>query len=479
MELPVWFEITTFVGLTVLLLADLAIVARRPHEPSVKEATLWVSFYVSLALIFGLVLRAVTNGHVATEFYAGWLTEYSLSVDNLFVFVIIMARFQVPRKLQQEALMVGIIIALVLRGIFILLGAAVIERFIWVFYIFGAFLVYTAINLVRHRGEEDDYEENAFIRRMRKVLPITKDFHGAKIRVTENGKKFWTPMIVVFLALGTTDLLFALDSIPAIFGLTQEPFIVFTANVFALMGLRQLYFLLGGLLKRLVYLSLGLAVILAFIGVKLILEALHENSCRSSTAASPSSACPTIPIWLSLTIILGVLVIATVASLLKTRGELVDADEPAVDEETAKQCRRAVPRRPPPRRPRWPRRPTRSAPPLSRPVPPGRRPASVGRHAADRPRPPPDPGRPDRVAGRPDRRRRRHPARPRGRRVPQPALGGPHRRLGAGPAADQRPPRRRPGVLAGRPLAGLPERRAGRQTAGRTSCPPPAGRRAG
>jgi tellurite resistance protein TerC len=300
--LPVWFEITTFVGLTVLLLADLAIVARRPHEPSVKEATLWVSFYVTLALLFGAVLLAVANTDFATQFYAGWLTEYSLSVDNLFVFVIIMARFKVPRALQQEALMVGIIIALVLRGVFILAGAAVIERFVWVFYLFGIFLIYTAINLVRHRDEEDEYEENAFIRRMRKVLPITQEFHGSKVRVTEGGKKYWTPMIVVFLALGTTDLLFALDSIPAIFGLTREPFIVFTANVFALMGLRQLYFLLGGLLKRLVYLSLGLAVILAFIGVKLILEAIHENQ---------------------------------LASLLKTRGELAPVDEPVVDPGTA------------------------------------------------------------------------------------------------------------------------------------------------
>src|ERR671916_2674051 len=212
MELPVWFEVATFVGLTVLLLADLAIVARRPHEPSIKEASLWVSFYVALALIFGVLLLAFTNGQFATEFYAGWLTEYSLSVDNLFVFVIIMARFQVPRKLQQEVLMVGIIIALVLRGVFILLGAALISRFTWVFYIFGAFLVYTAINLVRHRDDEDEYEENAFIRRMRKILPMTEDFQGAKIRVTENGKKLWTPMIIVFLALGTTDLLFALDS---------------------------------------------------------------------------------------------------------------------------------------------------------------------------------------------------------------------------------------------------------------------------
>ena len=335
MELPVWFEITTFVGLTVLLLADLAIVARRPHEPSMKEASLWVGFYVGLALIFGGILWAVTTGTYATEFYAGWLTEYSLSVDNLFVFVIIMARFRVPRHLQQEALMVGIIIALVLRGLFILAGAVLIAKFTWVFYFFGAFLVYTAINLVRHRGEEDEFEENAFIRRMRKILPITQDFHGTKIRVTENSKKLWTPMIIVFLALGTTDLIFALDSIPAIFGLTKEPVIVFTANVFALMGLRQLYFLLGGLLKRLVYLSLGLAVILAFIGVKLVMEALHENTLPFINGGEHIEAVPAIPIWLSLSIILGVLVIATVASLMKTRGELIETDETLVEPETA------------------------------------------------------------------------------------------------------------------------------------------------
>jgi tellurite resistance protein TerC len=242
-----------------------------------------------------------------------------------------MARFQVPRKLQQGALMVGIIIALVLRGIFILLGAAVIERFTWVFYLFGAFLIYTAIQLVRSRHEEEDYEENAFIRQMRKVLPITPDFHGSKIRVRQDGRKYWTPMIVVFLALGTTDLLFALDSIPAIFGLTREPFIVFTANVFALMGLRQLYFLLGGLLTRLVYLSLGLSVILAFIGVKLVLEAVHENSLPFINGGEPVHAVPSIPIWLSLTVILGVLVVATGASLLKTRGALPTGERPSTE----------------------------------------------------------------------------------------------------------------------------------------------------
>jgi tellurite resistance protein TerC len=338
-ELPVWFEVTTLVGLTVLLLADLAIVARRPHEPSMREAGLWVGFYVALALIFGAVFWAVTNGTLATEFYAGWLTEYSLSIDNLFVFVIIMARFRVPRNLQQQALMVGIIIALVLRGLFILAGAALIARFTWVFYFFGAFLVYTAINLVRHRGEEDEYEENAFIRRMRKILPITQDFQGAKIRVTENGKKFWTPMIIVFLALGTTDLIFALDSIPAIFGLTREPFIVFTANVFALMGLRQLYFLLGGLLQRLVYLSIGLAVILAFIGVKLVMEALHDNSLPFINGGEPIEAVPHIPIWLSLSIILGVLVLATIASLVSTHGERLEIEEPVAEPEEAERIR--------------------------------------------------------------------------------------------------------------------------------------------
>ena len=335
-ELPVWFEISTFVGLTVLLLADLAIVARRPHEPSVREASIWVTFYVSLALLFGLVLLVVTNGDFATQFYAGWLTEYSLSVDNLFVFVIIMARFQVPRKLQQEVLMIGIIIALVLRGLFILAGAELIERFTWVFYLFGAFLVYTAINLVRGE-DEDDYEENALIRRLRKVLPLTSEFHGSKLRVKQDGKRFFTPMIVVILALGTTDLLFALDSIPAIFGLTREAFIVFTANVFALMGLRQLYFLLGGLLKRLVYLSYGLAIILGFIGIKLILEAIHDNSLPFINNGEPIESVPAIPTWLSLVVILGVLAIVTVASLMKTRGQTPeDADSLAKDAAPAK-----------------------------------------------------------------------------------------------------------------------------------------------
>jgi tellurite resistance protein TerC len=307
---------------------DLLVVARRPHEPSIAEAARWVAGYVGLAVAFGLGLLLVAGGQPATEFYAGWLTEYSLSVDNLFVFVIVMARFRVPRQLQQHALMVGILLALVLRGVFILLGATLLDRFTWLFYVFGAFLVYTAVNLIRSRGAEEQAGESAVIRRITTVLPIGSHFSGTRLRAVENGRKVWTPMVVVLLALGTTDLIFALDSIPAIFGLTREPFIVFTANVFALMGLRQLYFLLGGLLERLVYLSTGLAGILAFIGVKLVLEALHENNVPFVNGGEPLAGVPTIPIWLSLTVIVGVLVVATVASLLKTRGALTPAGRP-------------------------------------------------------------------------------------------------------------------------------------------------------
>jgi tellurite resistance protein TerC len=324
-ELPLWFQIASFGGLTLLLLADLVVIGRRPHEPSTREATAWVGFYVALALVFGAALVLVADAQYATEFYAGWLTEYSLSVDNLFVFVLIMARFRVPRELQQGALMAGIIIALVLRGLFILAGAAVINRFTWVFYLFGAFLVYTAITLVRDRGEQEKYEENALIRRLRKVLPMTGDFVGTRLRVRRGGRTLWTPMLVLFLALGTTDLLFAVDSIPAIFGLTQHAFVVFTANLFALMGLRQLYFLLGGLLRRLVYLSLGLAVILAFIGVKLVLQAVHENNLPFLNDGEPITAVPHIATWVSLLVIVGVLGAATVASLVKTRR---DAGQP-------------------------------------------------------------------------------------------------------------------------------------------------------
>jgi tellurite resistance protein TerC len=319
--LPVWFEATTIGLLVAVLVADLVLVSRRPHEPSHREAAIWVAGYVGLALVFALVMWLVAGPDPATEFTAGWLTEYSLSVDNLFVFVIIMARFQVPRELQQTALMVGIIVALVLRGVFIMLGAELISRFTWVFYAFGLFLVYTAITLVRDRGQEEEYEENVVIRRVRRALRVSPDFAGTRLRVEQDGRRLWTPLVVVFLALGTTDLLFALDSIPAIFGLTRDAFIVFTANVFALMGLRQLYFLLGGLLRRLVYLSIGLAVVLAFIGVKLILSAVHENSLPFLNGGEPVEAVPEVPTWLSLVVIVAVLAGATAASLLRTRRE--------------------------------------------------------------------------------------------------------------------------------------------------------------
>ncbi len=314
-----WVWVATLVALTAILVLDLLIIGRRPHEPSLRESSLWVTFYVALALVFGVGLAVLDSFTVAGEFYAGWLTEYSLSVDNLFVFVIIMARFGVPRQYQQRVLMIGIVLALLLRGGFIAAGAALLARFTWVFYIFGAFLIYTAVNLLRQRGEpaEEEFKENVLIRWSRRALPISRDFSGARLTVVENRRRLFTPMLVVLIAIGTTDLVFALDSIPAIFGITKEPYLVFTANVFALMGLRQLYFLLGGLLDRLIYLNVGLAVVLGFIGVKLVLEALAGNSLPFLNGGDPIGWAPHVPIWLSLTVILGTLGVATAASLVK------------------------------------------------------------------------------------------------------------------------------------------------------------------
>ncbi|MET8122129.1 TerC family protein [Micromonospora sp. NPDC005189] len=320
----------TLVALTAVLLVDLLIIGRRPHEPSVRESSLWVGFYVGLALLFGAGVWLSAGASAAGQFYTGWLTEYSLSVDNLFVFVIIMARFGVPRQYQQKVLLVGIVLALVMRGGFIAAGAALISQFSWVFYIFGAFLIYTAVNLARQgEPDEDEFSENLLIRWSRKALPISKDYDGAKLTTHVSGKRLFTPMLIVMIAIGTTDLIFALDSIPAIFGITQEPYLVFTANVFALMGLRQLYFLLGGLLNRLIYLSYGLAVVLGFIGVKLVLEALADNNLPFINGGEHVGWAPHIPIWLSLLIIIGTLGIATAASLVKSsrdrRRELTDA----------------------------------------------------------------------------------------------------------------------------------------------------------
>ena len=321
LALPAWFEIGSFVVLILILVADLLIVYRRPHVPSVRESSLWVGFYVGLALIFALLMLVLGDAEHAGQFLAGWLTEYSLSIDNLFVFVIIMARFSVPRKYQQEVLMVGIVIALVFRGIFILLGAQLIENFSWIFYIFGAFLLYTAVHQALAKEESDDEGENRLISLLRKRMSISPDFDGSKVRTVLNGKKVFTPMIIVFVAIGTTDLIFALDSIPAIFGITQSPFIVFTANIFALMGLRQLYFLLGGLLDRLHYLKYGIAFILFFIGVKLVFHAMHENELPFINGGEHIEWAPEIDTWTSLGVIVGTMIVATVASLIRMRRE--------------------------------------------------------------------------------------------------------------------------------------------------------------
>ncbi len=319
MNVPTWLWIGSIALLVGLLAVDVFVIGRRPHEPSLRECTIAIVFYVSLAVLFGIGVLVFSGGRYAGEFFAGWLTEYSLSIDNLFVFVIIMAKFQVPRAYQQTALLVGIILALVMRGAFIAVGAAAIQNFSWIFYVFGAFLVYTAVKLATQgESHDDDFEENRLLKWVERRFPATQEWHGVHLTTRVGGKKVITPMLIVILALGTTDLLFALDSIPAIFGLTKEPFLVFTANVFALMGLRQLYFLIGGLLERLVYLSLGLSVVLGFIGVKLVLDALRENELPFINGGEHIGV-PEIPIWLSLVIILGVLVVTTVASLLKVR----------------------------------------------------------------------------------------------------------------------------------------------------------------
>jgi TerC family integral membrane protein len=319
LNVSTWVWIVTLVALVAVLAVDLLIIGRRPHEPTMKESGGWVAFYVALALAFGVGVWATAGGRYAGEFYTGWLTEYSLSVDNLFVFVIIMGRFAVPRKFQQKVLLIGIVLALLMRGAFIAAGAALISQFSWVFYIFGAFLVYTAISLIKNgENDEDDFKENVLIRWAKRALPVSSSFDSGHMTIMQAGKRLFTPMLIVMIAIGTTDLLFALDSIPAIFGITKEPYLVFTANVFALMGLRQLYFLLGGLLERLVYLNFGLAAVLAFIGVKLFLEALHTNSLPFLNGGHGVHWAPEIPIWLSLLVIIGTLGAATVASLAKS-----------------------------------------------------------------------------------------------------------------------------------------------------------------
>jgi tellurite resistance protein TerC len=320
MNIPTWVWILTTGLTTVLLLVDVLIIGRRPHVPTMREAGRYLGFYIAAAILFGLGVWYFSGGDFATQYFAGWVTEYSLSVDNLFVFLVIMAKFGVPEKLQQTALMIGIVIALILRGVFIAVGAAAINEFSWVFYLFGAFLIYSAVKLAREGPNDDDeFEDNRLLKWIERRFPATDRWHGAKLVIRSNGSRVITPLFVVVLALGTTDLLFALDSIPAIYGLTQEPFLVLTANIFALMGLRQLYFLIGGLLKRLVYLGVGLAVLLGFIGVKLILHAVHVNELPFINGGKHVEGVVDISIGQSLAVILGILSVTTIASLLKSR----------------------------------------------------------------------------------------------------------------------------------------------------------------
>ncbi|HET8555157.1 MAG TPA: TerC family protein [Rhodanobacteraceae bacterium] len=325
MQVPLWIWLATVAGVIALLALSFFTHIRKAHEPSIREAGAWTAFFVSLSILFGIGLTLVWGWDRGIEYFAGYITEYSLSIDNLFVFVIIMSSFSVPREFQQKVLLVGIIVALVLRTIFILIGAAAIAHFSWVFYIFGLFLIATAIKLAFEKHEVDEtYEPNALVRLAQKLLPATHEYDGANVTTVIDGKRYMTPMMMVMLAIGMTDILFALDSIPAIFGLTDIPYIVFTANAFALLGLIELYFLIGGLLKKLVYLGFGLALVLAFIGIKLIIEAMHTNNLPFINGGEAIHLIPAIPTWLSLLVIISILAATTVASLLKSRRDEAD-----------------------------------------------------------------------------------------------------------------------------------------------------------
>lgn len=313
----------TIAFILALLAYDFFFHVRKAHEPTIKEAAIWSAVYVGIALLFGLVILFWDGPQFAAEYYGGYITEKALSVDNLFVFLIIMASFRVPREDQQKVLLFGIIFAMIARTAFILVGAAAIERWSWVFYLFGLILIYTAGNLIKGEitDKEEEDEANNFVVRLAKKMFHTVDYYdGDKLFTVENGKKVMTPMLLVMVAIGGTDILFALDSIPAIFGLTQEAYIVFTATAFSLMGLRQLYFLIDGLLDRLIYLSWGLSIILAFIGVKLLLHALHENTLPFINDGQPVHVVE-VTIGFSLTVIVGVLIVTVLASLLSPKGK--------------------------------------------------------------------------------------------------------------------------------------------------------------
>jgi tellurite resistance protein TerC len=292
-----------------LVTIDLLTASRKPREIKFREASVWTLFYISIAVGFGLWVWNYFGSTYGTEFFAAYMVEYSLSIDNLFIFVIILAQFAVPSMNHQRVLLIGVILALIFRAIFIAVGSVALASFSFTFAIFGAILIWTGIGLFKHWDEDPDPSENMLVRKIRKSIAMVDEYHGSKLFVKIDGKKFATPMFLVIIAIGSTDLLFALDSIPATFGVTSEPFLVFTANAFALLGLRALYFLLKGLLDKLIYLSLGLSFILMFIGFKLILTYLHELFKEIPKIATP----------VSLGVITTILIISTVASVIKSK----------------------------------------------------------------------------------------------------------------------------------------------------------------
>ena len=301
-----------------MIVVDIVGHIRTPHEPTLKEATWWSVAYIVIALVFGAIVWVVWGAQYGQEYFGGYITEKALSIDNLFVFVIILSTFRVPRKNQQEVLLAGIIIALVLRLIFILAGAALIENFSWVFYLFGAWLLWTAISQVREGSSDDDDEEYnppAIVRWVSKVVPVTDGFIGSRMLYRHGGRTYITPMLLCIIAIGAADVMFAVDSIPAIYSLTSEPYLVFAANAFSLLGLRQLYFLIDGLLDRIVFLHYGLAAILGFIGFKLINHALHTNELPFINGGHEVSVIPEPSIAFSLGFIVVTILITVVASL--------------------------------------------------------------------------------------------------------------------------------------------------------------------
>ena len=324
MNVDIWVWVATIVILVTVLAVDFIYQVRNPHEPTFRESAIQVTMYISLALLFTFVVGGVWGPQFAQEYFAGYITEYSLSVDNVFVFLVIFTQFAVPRELRSQALLIGVGLALVLRLIFILLGAAFIENFSWAFYVFGAFLLFTALKILKdtYDGLKDnghsEYSGGKVIAAIQKFIPSTDEYHGNKMVLKVSGKRLATPLLMVMIAIGFTDLLFALDSIPAIYGLTDVPYIVFVANVFALLGLRQLYFLIGGLMERLKYLGIGLSIILGWVGIKLVIHALHKNELPFINGGDKVTLVPEIGTELSLFVILITLLVTTIWSLAAT-----------------------------------------------------------------------------------------------------------------------------------------------------------------